>query len=436
MTQTPRQMRARARQQAEPPQVRPERPARRRRPAQRPPRRPGLSRSALLAGLIVVFVAGLFAAPFAQYYLGPRLAELSGIADLATGRGDPIDFSRLRDVEQRTEQLSNAIESVALAEGPDDARVAALENEVGLLREDLKGLSALTERTASLESSSANLSTLEARLSTLEAQQRDQPGDIAAMSDRLASVDETLAAVRAESAQLADTVDSLQVKLAQDLKAAIALVEERLAALERTRTQDGALEGTVEGLQSRTSALEAALDKSVGRSALVVSLGGLRAAAQSGRPFGTELQTVRALSVSLEAPQLIDPLERLSGIAETGLPTLVGLQRSFGALAGRASRGAGADDDTWVGLTVDRVTSLVTVRRTGQLAGDSAEAIVARTEGLLQEGDLSRAVAEADGLAGQSPEVDAWLQRAHVRLDAERALDDLSRLVLSIGGAG
>jgi hypothetical protein len=214
------------------------------------------------------------------------------------------------------------------------------------------------------------------------------------------------------------------------------LVEERLAALERTRTQDGALEGTVEGLQSRTSALEAALDKSVGRSALVVSLGGLRAAAQSGRPFGTELQTVRALSVSLEAPQLIDPLERLSGIAETGLPTLVGLQRSFGALAGRASRGAGADDDTWVGLTVDRVTSLVTVRRTGQLAGDSAEAIVARTEGLLQEGDLSRAVAEADGLAGQSPEVDAWLQRAHVRLDAERALDDLSRLVLSIGGAG
>jgi chromosome segregation ATPase len=156
----------------------------------------------------VVFVAGLFAAPFAQYYLGPRLAELSGIADLAAGRGDPIDFSRLRDVEQRTEQLSNAIESVARAEGPDDARVAALENEVGLLREDLKGLSALTERTASLESSSANLSTLEARLSTLEAQQRDQPGDIAAMSDRLASVDETLAAARAESAQLADTVES------------------------------------------------------------------------------------------------------------------------------------------------------------------------------------------------------------------------------------
>jgi len=436
MTQTPRQMRARARQQAEAPPAQAERPARRRRPSQRPPRRPGLSRSALLAGLIVVFVAGLFAAPFAQYYLGPRLAELSGITDLAAGRGDPVDFSRLRDIEQRTQQLSNEIQSVARADRPDDARVAALENEIGLLREDLKGLSALTERTASLESSSAILSTLDARLATLEAQQGDRPDDIAAISDRLASVDETLAAVRAESAQLVDTIDSLQVKLAHDLKEAIALVEGRLATLEQSRPDEGALEGTVESLQSRTSALEAALDKSVGRSALVVSLGSLRAAAQSGRPFGAELQTVRALSVSLEAPQLIDPLERLSGVAETGVPTLVGLQRSFATLAGRAARGAGADDDTWVGLTVDRVTSLVTVRRTGDLVGDSPEAIVARTEGLLQIGDLNRAVAEADGLAGQSPEVDTWLKRAHVRLDAERALHDLSRLVLSIGGAG
>lgn len=437
MTQTPRQMRARARQEAESAQAQVEPPPNRRRAPRRPSRPPGLSRSALLAGMIVVFVLGLFAAPFAQYYLGPRLAELSGIADLAAGRGDVADFSRLRVIEQRTEQLSNEIDSVARAERGTDPRVVALENELALLRDDIKGLSALTERTTSLENSTADLAALDARLESLETQQARRPDDeIAAISDRLTSVDETLAAVRAESAQLAETVDTLQAKLAQDLKNAIALVENRLAAVEQARGQEIALEGTVEALGSRTTALEAALDRSVGRSALVVSLSSLRSAAQSGRPFATELQTVRALSVSLDAPQLNEPLNRLSGVAETGLPTLVGLQRAFTTLAGRASRGPRSDDDTWVDHTVSRVTSLVTIRRTGDITGSSAEAIVARAEGLLQNGDLDGAVAEVGNLAGQSVEVDGWLARARLRLNAEQALDDLSAVVLAIGGAG
>jgi hypothetical protein len=437
MTQTPRQMRKRGEQNAKsaPRDVEPT-PAPVRRPRRRTPVRPGLSRSALFAGLIVVFAAGLFAAPFAQYYLGPRLAELSGIEDLAAGRADPADFSRLRDIEERTEQLSNVIGSVARdAQAGPDPRVAALENELSLLREEISGLSALTERTASLENNTANLAALEARLANIEAQPSLAP-DLAAVGDRLTSVDETLAAVRNESAQLAATVDALQTKLAQDLKAALALVEDRLAAVEQSRTGNTTLADTVEALQSRTGALESALDRSVGRAALVASLGTLRATAQSGRPFDAELQTVRALSVTLESPRLIDPLDRLAVLAETGLPTLVGLQRSFSALAGRAAQGAPSGDETWVGQTLNRVTSLVTVRRTGEVAGQSAEAVVARTERFLEEGDLSRAVAEAAILAGQSVEVDGWLSRAQRRLDAERALDDLGTQVLAISGAG
>jgi hypothetical protein len=438
MTQTPRQMRKRGEQNAESAPRTAEQvqgPARRPR-RRRKPVRPGLSRSALFAGLIVVFAGGLFAAPFAQYYLGPRLAELSGIADLAAGRADPADFSRLRDIEQRTEQLSNVIGSLARdAQRVRDPRVAALENELNLLREEISGLSALTERTASLENNTANLAALEARLANIEAQPSSGP-DVAAVGDRLTSVDETLAAVRDESTQLAATVDALQIKLAEDLKAALALVEDRLVALEQSRPGDPALTETVEALQSRTGALESALDRSVGRAALVASLSTLRATAQSGRPFNTELQTVRALSVTMQVPRLVDPLDRLAVLAETGLPTLVGLQRSFSTLAGRAAQGAPSGDETWVGQTLNRVTSLVTVRRTGEIVGQSAEAVVARTERFLEEGDLARAVAEASILAGQSVEVDGWLSRAQRRLDAERALDDLGTQVLAISGAG
>jgi hypothetical protein len=303
------------------------------------------------------------------------------------------------------------------------------------LREEISGLSTLTERTASLENSTTNLAALEARLADIEGQ--PSPGaDATVVQDRLTRVGETLAAVRDESAQLAATVDALQAKLVEDLKVALALVEDRLAGLEQTRPGESGLVGTVKSLELRTGALESAIDKSVGRSALVASLSTLRFSAQSGRPFNVELQTVRALSLTLQASQLIDPLDRLAVLAEAGLPTLVGLQRSFISLAGRAARGAPSGDETWVHQTLNRVTSLVTVRRTGEIAGQSAEAVVARTERFLEEGDLARAVVEASVLTGQSVEIDGWLGRAQRRLDAELALDDLSTQAVAIGGAG
>jgi hypothetical protein len=428
MTQTPRQMRERREAAAK---------LALHKAGQTPaPARTGLSRSALFAGLIVVFATGVFAAPFAQYYLGPRLAELSGITDLAAGRPEPADFSRLRDIEQRTEQLGSVIDSIVRdAKSDSEPRVATLENELSLLREEFSGLSALTERTASLENNTTNLAALEARLADIEAQ--PSPGtDATVVQGRLTSLDEILVAVREESVQLAATVDVLQAKLAEDLKATLALVEDRLTALERTWPGDSGLVGVVKSLELRTSALESALDQSVGRSALVASLSTLRVSAQSGRPFNVELQTVRALSLTLQASQLIDPLDRLAVLAEDGLPTLVVLQRSFTSLAGRAAQGAPSGGGTWVGQTLNRVTSLVTVRRTGEIAGQSAEAVVARTERFLEEGDLARAVDEASLLVGQSVEIDGWLSRAQRRLDAELALDDLSTQALAIGGAG
>ena len=428
MTQTPRQMRERreAAAKSAPPNA-----------AQTPvSARTGISHSALFTGLIVVFTLGVFAAPFAQYYLGPRLAELSGITDLATSRTEPANFSQLRDIEQRTEELGSVIDSIVRnAESDFDPRVATLENEIRLLREEISGLSNLTERTASLENNTPNLAALEERLADIEAQPLSRANGTL-VQDRLTSVDEMLVAVRKESAQLAAIVDALQARLAKDLEVALALVKDRLAALERTRPGDSGLLGTVTSLELRTSALESSLDQSVGRSALVASLSTLRVSVQSGRPFNIELQAVRALSLTLQTSQLIDPLDRLTVLAEAGLPTLVGLQRSFTSLAGRAAQGAPSDDETWVGQTLKRVTTLVTVRRTGEIDGQSAEAVVARTERFLEEGDLGRAVVEALSLAGQSVEIDAWLRRAQLRLDAELALDDLSIQALAIGRAG
>ena len=133
--------------------------------------RTGISHSAFFTGLIVVFTMGVFGAPFAQYYLGPRLAELSGISDLAASRTEPPDFSQLRDIEQRTEELGSIIDSIVRdAKSDFDPRVTKLENELSLLREEISGLSALTDRIASLENNTPNLTALEARFADIEAQ--------------------------------------------------------------------------------------------------------------------------------------------------------------------------------------------------------------------------------------------------------------------------
>jgi len=438
LTQTPRQMRARDGD----PDAAPRRPvAPEKRASRRPPPRRqvhGLSRPSLFAGMIVVFVAGLFAAPFAQYYLGPRLAELSGITDLAAGGSDAADFSRLRSVEQRTEQLSRTIDSIARPSNDAAAtRVGALEGEIALLRREIAALTNLTERTTALESSTASLTVLESRLAGLES--RPATGDdaaIATVNTRLADVDATLAAVRGESARLANTVDALQRKLAEDLQNATALVESRLDALGQSRGAERSLVDAVDSLKTRADALEETVERSAGRSALVVALGSLRAAAERGRPFDAELRSVRALAVTLQAPQLDDPLNRLAESAGTGLPSLVGLQRSFAALAGRAARSLRSGDGGWVDQTFERMTSLVTVRRTGDISGATPEAVVARAEILLNDGDLLAAVAEVAALEGRGPETDAWLRRARLRLVAERALDDLAAQVVAISGAG
>lgn len=435
MTQTPRQMRKHAGEGPADTDAA-------RKPRGRGPtggQRRGPSRAALFAAMIVVFVAGLFAAPFAQYYLGPRLAELSGIAELAAGGSDVADFNRLRAVEARTDELGRELQSIGqTADDGSGARIGALENELGLLRQDLASLTELTERTAALESSAASLAALDSRLAGLEARPLDTAGDdIAGVNARLADVDTALEAVRGESERLAATVDALQLKLAEDVKSALALVDSRLAAVDQSRGVDRALAETVDDLQARTSVLEGAVDRSEGRMALAAAIGALRGAAERGRPFEAELQTVRALMTEHRSLQQLDgPIETLARSAGTGLPSLVGLQRSFAVLAGRAARPASTGDAGWIGQTLNRVGSLVTVRRTGEISGQSPEAVVARAEVRLQAGDLAGAVAEMTTLEGQLPENDAWLARARLRLAAERALDALNAGLVAIGGAG
>ncbi len=90
-------------------------------------------------------------------------------------------------------------------------------------------------------------------------------------------------------------------------------------------------------------------------------------------------------------------------------------------------------EEGWWQETLRRLGSVVTVRReSGEVAGDSPSAVLARAEGRLTDGNLAAAVRELEQLDGPEAEVaQNWLNDARARLEAERALSALSTLAIA-----
>jgi hypothetical protein len=90
--------------------------------------------------------------------------------------------------------------------------------------------------------------------------------------------------------------------------------------------------------------------------------------------------------------------------------------------------------DTWTDRVVNRLASLVTVRRVGSpaIAAGGIDGIVAQAEAALEGGDLQAAVTALERLDG-APAVAAadWLQHARARLTADRALSTLQQRALA-----
>ncbi|MDP6953301.1 MAG: mitofilin family membrane protein, partial [Alphaproteobacteria bacterium] len=90
----------------------------------------------------------------------------------------------------------------------------------------------------------------------------------------------------------------------------------------------------------------------------------------------------------------------------------------------------------WIDETLAEVESLVSVRRVGEVAGDEAEAVLARAEMRLAAGKLGETAALVESL-GESEASDRWLEDARVTLAARAALDAVNAAILArAGGAG
>jgi uroporphyrinogen-III synthase len=331
------------------------------------------------------------------------------------------------------------------------ARLTALESELAELkaRPAPDNSAALQDMQTAITAQAAEIEALQADLAKLAAAPDPDPAptvDLGPLQQRLDALDarvESLAAMPPPSSGgtgegNSETVNALRAqvaKVAQEL-AGIGENQATIAAMTKANAE---LQQTVAALTSRLAALEEnAGDVRAQRrqEAKVIALSQLAADLRQGGGYDDSLRAAQTLAAGdAELTAILDPL---AGQAAAGAPTLARLRQRFEQVAPEIVRAGIADaGGDWLDKTANRLASLITIRRVGEVAGDSVEAVVARAESRLGNGDLAAAVDQLEALEGAPARAaEGWLAAARERLAAEAAADKLQARITALVGAG
>jgi hypothetical protein len=286
---------------------------------------------------------------------------------------DPTE--RLAELSDRLGALEGRIPAL---EAGSTATNAALDGAARQAAETGAGLSALETRLAEVQASipaasevdlgpiTTQLDTLESRVTAIAA--GASSADAAALANSLNTIEATVA-------ELAARLDAADDRLSQIDSIAAELDTAKAAIAAQNQTLGGANIGPAVKLP------------------LVVS--GLETAFSAGRPYVDELESLRALLPDLAVPAAV------SAAAETGLTRADALASTFNAavptiLAARAAQSTG----DWGKDAIEWAKGLLALRPTGEMQGNTPDAIVSRLEAAVERHDFTAAAT----LFGQLPE--------------------------------
>jgi hypothetical protein len=360
--------------------------------------------------------------------VGEPTATAAPAADTTTQAYEPEASVTETDATDTTEPAS----SPALARFLVPAVAALGGGIVGGLLVALLSSSTGTDpiASASLDSRFAAMS---ARLDRIESIDREpaKPGIDPA---RLTGLEKGLSGLEQEIATLKQAAATPWASAPAGSAPAVDLgpLERRLAALEtRPAPSEPApvdlspLQSRLDGLTARLDAVEAhpPVDPKTEAAARVIAVTALRQAATGSTPFANELAAVTALGETGASLAALEP------IAGAGAPSKADLIAAFPAVAEQI-RIADAKVDPGASL-IDRLAasagSLVSVKPSGPMAGNSATAIVSRMEAAVKTGNLAEALREGEALdaIARAPLTD-WAAKAGQRITIDTALAGLN----------
>lgn len=328
----------------------------------------------------------------------------------------------------------------------DMSRIEALEADLAALEErrtgDVEGLEALRGDQSSLAEElgdvSSRVAMLEASLPEVETDGAAGPADaastagtgadmpasppdlaaasdLAALSGRVDEVESRVDNVEGTTEDLSGQVGDLAGRtdgLDGDVADVSARVDDLGGEVETLRSEFGTRIDSVETDLGAVTERASSVEDEAQRLAREAARNQIRAALQSGAPFGEPLAVLGG-----DAP------EALSEPAETGVATQAELIADFPALAREALRtGRAAEPESGVGSLFRNAFG---ARSLEPREGDDPDAILSRSEAALRAGDLDTALAEVETLPAAARDVLAeWIARARTRVAAGAAADE------------
>ncbi len=220
--------------------------------------------------------------------------------------------------------------------------------------------------------------------------------------------------------------------IAQAAEAPATALQARIAELQRElddahRAEAAAtnpvLQGaTAQAINQRLDKIES-YERRAGRAAsAAVAAGALSDAAQTSRPFAGELAALERLTPDSATVAGLRPL------AQTGAPTRAALAAEFPEVAAHAATAARAPrhGDGLIGRIMAALSGLITVRRVNDLTGASPDAVLARAERQVNDGDLEGALDQMKALPPSALAATAdWRERARRRVEIETRIAQL-----------
>ena len=254
------------------------------------------------------------------------------------------------------------------------------------------------------------------------------------IAHRLA-IEPEIAQVRRDIAGLRNDVQALDARVtalqksppSPDLAAQLGSIEMRLADAERTLSQ-AADRDALAVLQDRLARVERGSPGEMLKSAAAtLARANLARAAQASGSFKPEWEALRAI-----APD--DPaVGGLQGYTDLNVPARNALLASFPEAA-RASLAADQQanaDGNLASRWWARLRGLISVRRVGDVQGDTNEEHLARAQADADRGDLSGAVREGQAVTGPAATaLDPWLKNAQARLAIDNVVLDMNTRII------